>query len=88
MKTTDSKSHTEQEIRSAIRQGKTLCHLDSGNSGNDDILIGGESEVRADVEGWALSCGYCEDGSDLWEGQGWTLRVMDPSELDDLEAGA
>jgi len=91
MNSTDSKSHTAEEIRSAISEGKTLYLLDSDCSGNDDIMIAepGESEddITATVEGWAKSCGYCEDGSELWEGQGaWSLRAMDPSELDDLDA--
>jgi len=87
MKTTESKSHTEQEIRRAISEGKTLYLLDTDNSGNDDILIAepGETEedITANVEGWAQSCGYCE-GSEIWEGQAaWSLRKLDPSELED-----
>ena len=76
MKTTDSKSHTAQEIRRAIRQGKTLCHLDTANAGGDDILIGSESDVLADV----LAYHEMEDLP-----TDWSLRAMELDDLDDLD---
>ncbi|KKN09857.1 hypothetical protein LCGC14_1042280 [marine sediment metagenome] len=61
----DYKSHTKEEITQALKDGKEVWRLDTGNSGEDDMLIGTHDEVVADIlhhheldtlpEGWTLT---------------------------------
>ena len=59
------RSHTKEEVIEALKQGKKVFALDTGNYGEDDVLIGGTmEEALADVlshqewaelpEGWEL----------------------------------
>ena len=59
------RSHTKEEIIEALKQGKKAFALDTGNFGEDDVLIGEtRNDVLADVlshhelaelpEGWEL----------------------------------
>lgn len=58
------KSYTEEEIKEALEAGKQVWELDSGNAGEDDVLIGTKKEVINDLcacleveelpEGWDL----------------------------------
>ena len=43
------KSHTKEEILSALRDGKEVYVLDTGNDGEDDVLIGGFRDVMRDI---------------------------------------
>ena len=44
-----SKSHTPDEIRQALLDGEEIWEFDSGNDGEDDILIGSQKEVEIDL---------------------------------------
>lgn len=44
-----SKSHEIKEILKALIDGEHICRLDSGSSGEDDLLIGTAHEVDVDV---------------------------------------
>ena len=59
------RSHAKEEVIEALKQGKKVFALDTGNFGEDDVLIGGTmEEALADVlshqelaelpEGWEL----------------------------------
>lgn len=43
------KSHSEEEIETALASGREVWALDTGNDGEDDTLIGSYSEVERDV---------------------------------------
>ena len=59
------RSHAKKEIIEALKQGKKVFALDTGNSGEDDVLIGNYDDVLTDVLshhelaelpiGWALT---------------------------------
>ena len=60
------RSHAKVEVIEALKQGKKIFALDTGNFGEDDVLIGGTmEEALADVLshhelaelpiGWALT---------------------------------
>ena len=66
------RSHSEREIRDAFRRKETVCVLNSGTHGADDVLIGSIAECRQDV--------IDNEGEDVFETQGWTL-----SEIDSIE---
>lgn len=42
-------SHTRETVAAALAAGEPVWELDTGSSGNDDVLIGALSDVRADV---------------------------------------
>ena len=67
-----SKSHTAEEIRSALERGEEIWEFDSGNDGEDDILIGSRDEVEADLYR------YFEIGSLRSD---WTLARLTPEEV-------
>ena len=67
-----SKSHTAEEIRSALERGEEIWEFDSGNDGEDDILIGSRDEVEADLYR------YFEIGSLRSD---WTLARLPPEEV-------
>ena len=58
------RSHAKEEVIDALKQGKKAFALDTGNSGEDDVLIGNYDDVLTDVlshhelaelpEGWEL----------------------------------
>jgi hypothetical protein len=60
-----SKSHTVDELLKALYDGERICRLDSGSSGEDDLLIGDAHDVDVDVcshfeieeipEGWEIA---------------------------------
>jgi hypothetical protein len=50
-----SKSHTNDELRQALRSGKRLWELDTGSAGEDDILIAEPAENRDDLLSTVLS---------------------------------
>jgi len=43
------RSHSKEEIKKAISEGKKVFFLDTGNAGEDDILIAEPGEGREDV---------------------------------------
>ena len=44
------RSHAKEEVIEALKQGKKVFALDTGNFGEDDVLIGGTmEEALADV---------------------------------------
>ena len=60
------RSHAKEEVIEALKQGKKVFALDTGNYGEDDVLIGGTlEEALADVlshhelaelpEGWEIT---------------------------------
>jgi hypothetical protein len=84
MKANQSKSHTEKEIIIAVFQGKKIAFLDSGSSGNDDLLIIEPGETletaQADVENW-YECNYPNSRSPFEQGSdSWALRLVDKDE--------
>jgi len=42
------KSHTLEEVRNALNEGTPVWIVDTGTSGNDDVLIGDYDEVLTD----------------------------------------
>jgi hypothetical protein len=68
----DFKSHTKEEIKKAISEGKKVFALDTGNAGEDDILIADTNETRQDVLEDVLAH---HEVSELPEG--WTLEEID-----------
>ena len=66
------RSHSEEEIREAYFGGDDLYLLDSGNGGDDDVLIGDYDDVYGEV------CAYYED--DIADGfvtveKTWDTRI-------------
>jgi len=63
--TMNIRSHSKKQILDAQQAGQTVFALDTGDYGEDDVLIGTEAECRADVmnyhdldswpEGWELN---------------------------------
>lgn len=43
------KSHTKEEIQKALKEKKEVWKLDTGNDGEDDILIGNYDDVLFDI---------------------------------------
>jgi hypothetical protein len=66
------RSHSKEEIKKAISEGKKLFSLDTGNAGYDDILIADTNETRQDVLEDVLAH---HEVSELPEG--WTLEEID-----------
>ena len=71
------RSHSRKEIEQAIHEGQRIWKLDTGTSGNDDILIGGTyQEVEFDV----LSFYEKEDLGD-WELLDYTEYVLEDQKI-------
>lgn len=67
------KSHSKEEIQQALSRGEPVFELDTGTSGEDDVLIGGtEGECLADI------CAYHEVDK---LPKGWTLRQIEVDEI-------
>jgi hypothetical protein len=83
MKTNASKSHIQSEIIEAIKAGKRIAFLDSGCSGNDDLMIMEESEtiesLQSDIIGWL------DNGTDPFESGEWSIRIVDADEFETEE---
>ena len=45
----DYKSHTKKDIIKAQKKGKKIWSLDTGNDGEDDMLIGEREDVIQDI---------------------------------------
>lgn len=60
-------SHTRSEILLTLAQGKSVWALDTGNDGDDDVLIGTEEECRQDVMTWHTAKNWPES---------WTLSPV------------
>ena len=43
------KSHTEEECIEAFQKGEKVWDLDTGNDGEDDVLIGEGEQIIADI---------------------------------------
>ena len=67
-----SKSHTKAEIWQALLDGEEIWEFDSGNDGEDDILIGSQKEVEIDL------CRYFEIDALRSD---WTLARLTPEEV-------
>ena len=67
-----SKSHTLDEIRQALLDGEEIWEFDSGNDGEDDILVGSQKEVEIDL------CRYFEIDALRSD---WTLTRLTPEEV-------
>jgi hypothetical protein len=66
------RSHSKKEIKKAISEGKKVFFLDTGNAGEDDILIVEPEESREDVLADVLAH---HEMAELPEG--WTLKEID-----------
>ena len=69
------KSHTKKELLDAQTSGKKLWKLNTGNDGEDDILIGEKAEVIADIRSYYEIENIPDD---------WTLTEIDYSVGDEL----
>ena len=67
-----SKSHTIEEIRTALEHGDEIWEFDSMNDGEDDILIGSRREIESDL------CHYFEIPALK---PYWTLTRLSPEEV-------
>lgn len=67
------RSHTREDIEAALTAGQEVWMLDTGNDGEDDVLIGTYEEVLADIQHHCVAnLGRAiPEGEDL--PQGWTL---------------
>lgn len=59
------RSHTGEELLAAYWQGETICVLDTGTHGMDDVLVGSVEECRQDV--------IDSEGRNVFEEDGWTV---------------
>jgi hypothetical protein len=66
------RSHSKEEIKKAISEGKRVFALDTGNAGEDDILIAEPGEGREDVLADVLAH---HEMAELPEN--WTLKEID-----------
>ncbi len=57
------KSYTKAELVVALKNGETLWELDTGNDGEDDILVGKKGDIELDL------CNFhnVEELPDHWE---------------------
>jgi len=62
------RSHTAEEILDAYTRGETICVLDTGTHGQDDILIGSLEDCRQDV--------IDTEGRDVFDEDGWNLSEI------------
>jgi len=62
------RSHTAEEILDAYTRGETICVLDTGTHGQDDVLIGSLEDCRQDV--------IDTEGRDVFNEDGWTLSEI------------
>jgi len=62
------RSHTAEEILDAYMRGETICALDTGTHGQDDVLIGSLEDCRQDV--------IDTEGRDVFNEDGWTLSEI------------
>ena len=46
------RSHTPEEVRAAMEAGEEVWALDTGSDGLDDVLIGSELAVWAEICDW------------------------------------
>lgn len=71
------KSYTEEEILSALARGYQVYALDSANAGEDDTLVGTQSECEQDI------CTYleCDTLPPDWSLDPITLDVLDERQL-------
>jgi hypothetical protein len=70
------RSHAKEEVIEALKQGKKVFALDTGNYGEDDVLIGGTmEEALADVLAY-------HELAELPEG--WEITVTEISRTDEL----
>ena len=65
-----SKSHGLEDIRRAIARGEEIWEFDSGNDGEDDVLIGTLAEIQADLIAFFGSLH-----------NDWTFRQISPEEV-------
>jgi hypothetical protein len=80
MNANQSKSHKESEIIAAIREGKTLAFLDSGCSGNDDILIMSEGDTLESLQGDIIA--WLDNGTNPFETGEWSIRIIEGGEIE------
>ena len=78
----DSKSHSADELRNAVKAGMVIWSLDSATSGNDDLLIYDpsvdEDQIMIEIEEFF---GLENDSPFVFDQPNrWTLRVVDPAE--------
>lgn len=66
------KSHSKEEIRQALSRGEPVFELDTGTSGEDDVLTGSMAECLSDI------CAYHEV-EEL--PKGWTLRQIEEGDM-------
>jgi len=89
----NSRSHTTDEIRSALHAGQPVWQLDTGSDGGDDVLIGERGETEAAVlahfeveampERWSLEPFTAETLACLCAQEGEpniTIELLDESE--------
>ena len=70
------RSHTEEELKEAIRKGFKVFELDTGNFGEDDVLFGYDyNDVLIDI----LSHHEIDELPEDWE-----LREFRKDELEEL----
>jgi len=66
------KSYSKEKIKQALSRGEPVFELDTGTSGEDDVLTGTRAECLADI------CAYHEVDE---LPKGWTLRQVEEGEL-------
>jgi hypothetical protein len=81
MNANQSKSHKESEIIAAISAGKQLAFLDSGCSGNDDILIMSEGDTLESLQGDIIA--WLDNGTNPFETGEWSIRIIECGEIED-----
>ena len=74
---TTLRSHTENEIIDAIQNGKSIYELDTGEDGEDDLLIAAKSATLQDLINEILAYHNLENIPSHW-----SLTRIDPENID------
>ena len=69
----DYRSYTQEEVRAAQKAGKRIFILDTGNDGQDDVLIGEEGDTS---ESLLLEARIFYEKTEE-EISGWTCEEVD-----------
>ena len=83
------RSHAKEEVIEALKQGKKVFALDTGNYGEDDVLIGGTmEEALADVLAYHELAELPEDWeiTEIMDLPGEMERLVDVEKLIGVEA--
>ena len=78
----DRKSYSQDDLLAAVNENREVWALDTGNDGEDDILIGSREEVEEMIIHDRMARGL---GEKLPEH--WTLERLDPDFIRDLDPG-